>query len=273
MGIYCGGKVALIDLHSHILPGIDDGPEDIYGAVEMAGMAARDGVRIMVATPHYASGLYENGPDIVDAGVAALNEVLAGENINLTVLPGMEIRVNPDAARMYREGGLISLNRRGRHVLLDFPLITFPLHLDRVIFDMQLAGATVIIAHPERNKEICKCPEMLYPVLERGVLVQVNAGSLTGEFGPGAQRSAELFLKLGWVSFIATDAHSARYRRPGLSAAVEAAGRIVGKEKARVLVATNPERVIQGLPVSGCKVMPYENKKSRFSVFFSWLKG
>jgi protein-tyrosine phosphatase len=229
----------VIDIHCHILPGIDDGPNHIDESLEMAKIASRDGITTIVATPHIKEPPYPRENIAIKA--AALNDRLREEGIPLNVLQGADVSFTVDASAV--RGYTIN---RTRYILIEFPHLYLPGNAKEVIFRLMMHGYRPIITHPERNLSILGTPRLFFDLLDTGLLVQITADSLTGAFGLDIQECASYFLKKRVVNFIATDAHSSRERRPELSGAVKIAARILGKEQADRLVTLNPGNVLQG---------------------------
>ena len=261
----------MLDIHCHLLPGLDDGPDDLEESLEMARLAVQDGITSVVATPHYDAGVNVVSSQEVLRAVDGMNSALKAEGIPLSVFPGMELRAELSIPGLYSQNEVLGLCGQRKYILMDFHPVSLPLYLEKVVFQIMLTGTQVIIAHPERNRSIVRQPEVLYPMLQRGVLLQLDAESLTGNFGSEVQRTAELFLRLGWVSFIATDAHSVKHRPPVLSYALKAAAKIIGYEPARELVLDNPEKVIKGLRMEGAEIVPYKTQKGMLRRLCPWL--
>ena len=237
----------MIDIHSHILPGLDDGPKDLSESLEMARRAVADGVSAMVATPHMMpDGPYANRRGAVMERLAELKEALARENVPLEVLPGGEVYVSLDVARELGEGSLLTLADLGAHVLIELPAGEIPPYTEQVLFEVRLRRIVPVIAHPER---IVRSPEDLETLAEwvrKGVLLQVNGRSLLGESGTGPAKAARAIIVRRMAHFVASDAHGTTKRPPGLSAARREVERIAGPEEARLLVEENPGRLIAG---------------------------
>ncbi len=232
----------MIDLHCHILAGIDDGPVAMEQSIAMARIAAADGISRIAATPHIKNTLHS--PDIIRKGVARLNAALAELRIPVEIVPGGEVYAVLDPLLLdgYR------LNN-SRYILIEFPHTHLPRTAVSLLFQLAVRGFKPIIGHPERNSSIIRNPDLLLKLLSSNVLVQITAGSLTGDFGPQVMECACGLLKQGAVSFIATDAHSVKHRPPILSRGINIAAGIIGREKALALVISNPEAVLAGKPV------------------------
>ena len=227
----------MIDLHCHILPGIDDGPVEMQTSIEMARIAAEDGIQTIVAAPHIKDILHSTV--MLDALVSQLNFQLASRNIPVKVLLGADVfaLLSPSRLKNY------TINK-SRYILVEFPHTYLPNKSKEILFSLAVNGFCPIITHPERNAAIINRPDLLLDMLYGNVLVQITAGSLTGDFGHDEQACACYLLKKGAVHFIATDAHSTNSRRPILSDGLMYAEKIIGMEKAMKLVWDNPYSVL-----------------------------
>ena len=213
----------MIDLHSHILPGVDDGARSIADSVALARDAVRDGISAMVATPHVRHD-YPTTPAVMERLVAQVRDALAGAGADLEVWTGGEIALEP-LMRMDGESlARFSLGGSGRYVLVEFPYSGWPLPLPSQIDRLAALGITAVIAHPERSVEVQSRPQRLAPLVDAGALVQLTAASLDGRLGRSCRRAAMRLLDLGLAHVIASDAHMPGTRAVGMSAAAEAVG-------------------------------------------------
>jgi protein-tyrosine phosphatase len=227
----------MIDLHCHILPGLDDGPASLQQAVAMAEIAEADGVTRIVATPH----LLGNQPSFeqIISGCRRLNEVLRTRGSQVEVLPGAEVYGQVDPALLAER----TING-GRYLLIEFPLSHLPDQAARALFNLRVHGFRPIIAHPERIATVIARPQLLEVLLTEQVYCQLTAGSLTGSFGPGPEKCSRYLLKKGLVHFLASDGHGVDYRQPVLSRGLKIAESLIGSQAARRLVFANPEAVL-----------------------------
>lgn len=203
----------MIDLHAHILPGVDDGACDMAESVEMARMAVESGVECVVATPH--CNLPEGGlwAREVRAAVKTFQQRLEEENIPLRIAAGMEIFGMPDTPALLRSGRLMGLGE-SRYVLVEFPFSDYAREATAVLEEIGDMGLRPIVAHPERYAYVQTAPELVNLWTELGCLLQVNRGSLLGRFGRRAETVAHAMVERGFAAFVASDAHSPLRRTP-----------------------------------------------------------
>lgn len=240
----------MIDLHTHILPGLDDGPKDLPTALKMARAAVADGIQTMVATPHCGDGVYDTTPDTVRRAVEVLTQALQAHGIHLTVLPGAEVRLGgADPVGLLKAGRLMTLNDTGRYLLVELPPLDWHPQIVDQLYRLRLAGATPVLAHAERIMPFQEHPERIAGLVRSGAAVQITAASLLGAFGPAAKKLAIRLLKHGQVHAMASDAHSVRRRPPHLSPGVQAAAQIVGPTRAMALVDELPAVIVDGRPL------------------------
>lgn len=240
----------MIDLHTHILPGFDDGAGDEETALEMGRMAEADGITCLLATPHVLGGLRDAGRGRILEAVSQLNRRFKEEGIKVEVLPGAEYTMEQGLPGRLSRGELVTLGDKGAYLLIEFPATLVAGYTESVLFELKVQGMTPIIAHPERNSVFAADPGKLRDLIRRGAVAQVTAGSLTGVFGQAVRRTALDMVRRGLIHVVASDAHSTRGRSPVLSAALKVIAREFGEKAARELVEENPRRVLEGLPVA-----------------------
>ncbi len=231
----------MIDLHSHILPGIDDGPGDLKGAIALARAAVADGTTVIAATPH----VREDYPNVhlreLGDRCARLNEALHDHEVPLEVIVGAEVDVVWTRTASDEELRMATYAQAGKEMLLETPYGPLPPGFEDWVFSrMSPEGIRVMLAHPERNPSFQQSPERLAEMVSRGVLVQVTAGSLAGKRKSESRKLARWLVEEGLAQVIASDAHSAHeFRPPLLSAGVEAASS-VDAARARWMVTDGP---------------------------------
>ena len=257
----------MIDLHVHILPGLDDGAGSWDEFLAMARACVEDGVHTVVATPHMLpDGAYANRAADVRPRAEEARERLARAQVPLELCAGGELYIAPRLAEDVEAGHLLACPDGGRHALVELPAREVPAHAEEVFFRFQVKGITPILAHPERYLAVA--PHLLTRLEEwvgRGVLLQVNARSLLGESGSRVLRAAEDLVARHMVHFLASDAHGCRRRPPGLAAARRRVEELAGAAFADALVRENPRRVLAGehVPVWEIKKPPQRTFLSR----------
>ena len=237
--------LGFVDIHCHLLPGLDDGASTWDEALAMAEIAAADGISTIVATPHQLGSYAANQGDAIRARVGGLQSLLEERGIPLEVLPGADVRIEPGLVAKIRSGAIVTLADQGRHVLLELPHEVY-LPLDRLLANFEAAGLVAVLSHPERNAGIMERPKVVASLVARGCLVQVTAAALTGGFGSRVRQVAESLVAQGLVHFVSTDAHGPRLRPPLLAQAFERAAEIAGHDAAVELFCRNPAAVVSG---------------------------
>jgi protein-tyrosine phosphatase len=213
----------LIDLHSHILPGVDDGARTLQEAVEIGRAAAADGITTIAATPHVRDD-YPTEAERMERRVERVREALAEAGVAVELHPGGEIalewldRLEPDQLRRFGLGGNPDV------LLVEFPYFGWPLDLGDRLFRLHLAGITPVLAHPERNADVQAAPERLAALVDGGTLIQVTAASVDGRLGRAARATGLRLVELELAHMIASDAHHPGIRTIGMSAAARAVG-------------------------------------------------
>lgn len=245
----------MIDLHSHILPGIDDGATDVRVAVEMARAWVADGVSILAATPHILPSLYHNtGPQIRDA-VAQMQAVLDAEGVPLRLVTGADNHIVPDFVAGLKSGHLLTIADT-RYVLVEPPHHVAPQRMDEFFFSIQAAGYVPILTHPERLSWLPQHYTTVKKMIHNGVWMQITSGSLTGAFGRTPLYWATRMLDEGGVHILATDAHDVAKRPPRLSEGFYAAAKRVGEAEAANLVLNRPRGILENAHPSAMPVPP-----------------
>lgn len=232
-----------IDIHSHIIPGIDDGAKDEGVTLEMLRIAQNSGTRHIIATPHYVYGNTRYGYATIIEKCSELNRLAADAGINVTVHPGCEVFICPELIELY-EQGLIGTLAESSYMLVEFPMMSIPPYTDEVLYNLQLKGITPIIAHPERYIEIQCEPLIMEVYKDRGILAQVNSGSIAGIYGMKIKKTVMRLIKEGWVQFVASDAHSAVRRNPDMSKEAAIIEKKFGLKMHNDLFTLNPSKII-----------------------------
>jgi protein-tyrosine phosphatase len=251
----------MIDLHTHILPGIDDGPADMEESLAMVRMGWEAGIHTICATPHLMEAPSEEIVNRFASSFQALKERVSARGLPINLLLGAEVYFQP---RMEKILGFprLTLNGTGKYILLEFPMQGIPAGAESIIFDLIMGGGVPIVAHPERNLSVLKDEAVLQPIVRMGALIQVNAGSLEGQFGKQVKKTALSLLKKGLVQLVGSDAHNALDRAIQLRGAVESAAQVVGPDIAQLLVTANPERILAGEALPSYHPLPPESPRS-----------
>lgn len=234
----------MIDIHCHILPGVDDGARHLEEAVQMARIAEKQGVTGIVATPHFMKGGFSPSVESVSRACSLLQDALREVGVSVDIYPGMEVYLCPQLDEMVRLGETATLNQGGRYLLVELPFDSVPLYCEQVLFSLLVDGVTPVLAHPERYDSLPI--DTLARWIEQGLVVQVNSGSFTGFFGQRVQRKAERLLLSNLVHLVASDAHSAGRRSPMLTAARQQVATLAGADMARELFSLNPQKIVSG---------------------------
>ena len=243
----------MIDIHSHILPGVDDGAKNLEQSLEMARQAVNDGIRIMVATPHLFKGRtfdlsQLNNKEVILQHVAQLRQKLSEAAIPLEIIPGCDFPLGFESLKRLDDGRALTINDAKRYLLLELPDTSLPPAMEEICFQLQSKGITPIITHPERHLIMQEMPYKLKRLIDLGCLVQMTGNSLTGWFGRRVKKISRQLVKLGYVHLLATDAHDPKGRPPLLSQAVTELSRLIGENRARAMVYDIPEKIIAGEP-------------------------
>ena len=233
----------MIDLHSHILPGIDDGARDPDMSIAMARASVADGVSVLACTPHIMPGVWNNtGPQIREH-VARLQQKLNELEIPLHLVVGADVHIAPDLVGGVKSGRVPTLHDT-RYILLEMPHHVAPPHADECFYSLLTAGYVPVFTHPERLSWVQSHYDLVKRLARSGVWMQITSGSLIGGFGKRAQYWAEKMLSDGLVHILASDTHNVTSRPPTLGAGWEAACRIVGEDEAYHLVVTRPYGIL-----------------------------
>lgn len=240
----------MIDLHTHILPDLDDGAKTLDESIKMAETAREDGISVMAGTPHLFRGEYRHRDlDIIRRKQEELSGALAEKGIDIRIYRGAEVHISHnlmDEIRRHREHLVLN---GGSYLLVEFPSDHVFHGVKNVFFDLMSEGLTPIITHPERNSVFVQRPELLYELVGMGALAQANSGSIAGVYGSRAALGVKIFLEWNLIHFIATDCHNSGSIPPLLSGPASRVAEVFGEDRARALVEDNPRAVLEDRPV------------------------
>lgn len=251
----------MIDIHVHILPGMDDGAEDLQDTIEMARLAVDSGVRGMVATPHCnLPGVYDNyyGDEYIEV-FQRVQRVLKAQKIPLQLYPGMEVFVTSEVPKLLTEGKLLTINA-GHYMLVEFAFEEEPEYVEMMLKKIYNMGICPVIAHPERYVCVQQNPQIAYHWKKMGYQIQINKGSFIGRFGREARYTAYRLLSHNLVTTIASDGHSPYQRTPYMLDAYKELTKEYSKEHLNVLFKENPVRICQDESVLQFRIRPFEEK-------------
>jgi protein-tyrosine phosphatase len=234
----------MIDLHCHLLPGIDDGAPDVATSLRMAQVLVKDGVEAVVSTPHILPGLYHNRGPQIRAAVAELRSCLSDSGFRLEIYAGADAYITVDFTARLKSGDILTL-ADSRYVLIELPQHVGPKLVKQFFFQLLVNGYVPILTHPERLTWIDEQYDVIESLVHSGVWLQLTAGSLLGEFGKAAKYWAERILDDGIAHILATDAHNVTSRPPNLGKGRDAAAKRVGGREADDLVINRPRAVIR----------------------------
>jgi protein-tyrosine phosphatase len=247
----------VIDLHSHVLPGVDDGAATLDESLAILRAAASDGIERIAATPHVRDD-YPTAPEEMERLVAEVAAAAGADGLDIEVLPGGELaldripRLDDETLARFGLGG------NPRLLLLECPYYGWPLDLGTVVFDLQTRGYTVVLAHPERNPDVQERPELLEPLVAAGLLVQLTSASVDGRLGSRSKQASRRLLERELAHLIASDAHAPQLRAVGMTAAADAVG---DDALARWLTEDVPRALLDGASP------PERPKRKRFAGF------
>ncbi len=233
----------MIDLHCHILPGIDDGAKSLEISLEMARLAVADGITITACTPHILPGVYHNTGSSIRSAVAQLGQAFEEAGIPLQLVTGADVHIAPDLVPQFVNGDALTLNDT-RYFLLEPPHHILPPYLEDYTFQLRSAGYVPVITHPERLSWIEGHYDFIKRLVYSGNLMQVTAGSLMGRFGRRPRYWAERLVEEGFCHLLASDAHNTEQRSPKMSDARELLARKLGNAEATNIVLNRPQAIL-----------------------------
>ena len=235
----------MVDLHQHLLPGLDDGSRDLDTSIAMARMAVEEGITHVVATPH-ASSRYDFEPTLIAERLAVLRGALAEHGIPLQLGTGCDFHMSYENIRdALAHPRKYTLNASA-YLLVELPDLAISPHVGELLYQLRLSGMVPILTHPERNPRLQADDERIKDWLRHDLLVQVTASSVLGQMGKAAERMAHRLLANRWVHFLATDAHDVRHRPPQMREAHRVVAERYGEQYADRLCTGNPLAVFEG---------------------------
>ncbi|SFF15412.1 protein-tyrosine phosphatase [Paenibacillus algorifonticola] len=219
----------MIDIHTHILPGIDDGAARLEDSVALARAAAAEGIKTIIATPHHLNGRYVNPTQVVEELTRTLNELLQELDIPLDVYTGQEVRLHQELLEHFQQGSLLTL-AGSSYMLLELPSSHIPKNTEQTVYELGLLGIHAVIAHPERNAAIIQQPARLEELVRLGAFGQVTSHSLLGAFGKTVERASWKLCEAGLIHLVSSDAHHVERRGFRLKEAYDRIQKVMGTE-------------------------------------------
>lgn len=259
----CEGEIrsGMIDLHSHLLPGIDDGSQSMQASLQLARDAVEEGVEAALMTPHHMNGQFVNHKRDVVALTTKFQMALEQEKIPLQVFPSQEVRINGELLTALDQDDILFADESNRYLLLEFPDDDVPTYSADMIFNIMKRGIIVQIAHPERNAKIMSQPDILYQLIEKGAVAQITASSYVGAFGKKVQKFAETIIAHHLGHVFVSDAHDLPNRTYHMATAMMKLEQQMGADYQQMF-AENAEAILDGNRVA--RLLPEKIVKRRF---------
>ncbi|MCT3034575.1 tyrosine-protein phosphatase [Pediococcus parvulus] len=252
----------MIDLHCHILPGVDDGSPDMETSLRLAQVAVDQGITHMLLTPHHMDGQYVNHKAAVVTKTEAFQEALDKSQIRLTVFPGQEVHITGELLRAINQNDVLFADEGNRYLILELPHNEVPEYTSKMLFGLQSRGITPVLVHPERNQGFMQDPDKLYEFVSQGCVTQLTASSYVGVFGEHVQKFTEQIIDAGLGCVFASDAHNFKGRNFKMTQAFEK----LEKEKGVRFAETykeNAKSIINGDDVIFGKIHHVQGKKRK----------
>ena len=257
----------MIDFHSHIIHGVDDGAKNLNMSLEMLKIAENEGVEYICATPHFITEEFEITHSEYIERLEKLVLISREENFYIKILSGLEIFMHPNLPKLYKEKKIWGIND-SKYLLIELPMDQFPIYTEDVFYELMLLGAKPILAHPERNLKIMKNHDLIINLINQGVMMQINAGSLLGDYGKNIKKTALEFLKRNMIHILGSDGHNITSRKTKLKEAYTIIKR--GNEEVYTWIIENQTNIINKFPVMDfleLKLKKVKGKNSFFNIF------
>lgn len=252
--------MVMVDLHCHLLPGIDDGSKSMAISLRLAKEATENGVTHALLTPHHMNGRYVNHKKDVLRLTQEFQQQLKDHQIPLTVFPGQEVRINGQLIQALDNDDILFADENNRYLMLEFPDDDVPHYTNQMVFELQQRGITPVIVHPERNTKIMAHPELLYQLLEKECLSQITVSSYVGTFGKKVEDFSRQLIENGQGYVFASDAHDLPGRKYEMRQAFDKLRQEFGNELADQY-ARNARAIINGDNVPLNTIQPLKKKK------------
>jgi len=261
----------VFDMHSHILPAIDDGAKNLETSLAMLSIACQNKTSYIMATPHVIEGEWLPPWEKIVAECDFLQEQARKKGLEINICPGGEVAMSLDILNLITGPGPYCLNG-GNYMLVELPAMEIPSFADNFFFTLQTKGIKPILAHPERHPVIMQKPQILADWINRGILAQLNATSLAGKMGEKVRKTAKLLLINNMVHVLGSDAHTTRTRRPDLTEAIQIAEDLIGEKATRKIIKDNPLSILAGEDIFFPKIIAKKVRGNFFLQLLQWNK-
>ena len=254
----------MIDFHSHLIYGVDDGSKSLNMSLEMLKIAEREGVEYICATPHFISEEFEIGRGEYNEKLDRLILASKEAKFNIRILSGLEIYMHPNLPKLFKEKEIWGIND-SEYLLIELPMGQFPMYTEDIFYELMLLGVKPILAHPERNLKIMKNHDLIINLINQGVLMQINAGSLLGDYGKEVKKTAHEFLKRNMIHILGSDGHNITSRKTKLKESYE----IVKHENKELYnwIIENQTNIINNISMSEFLELKLKKAKRKISFF------
>lgn len=250
----------MVDFHSHILYGVDDGSKNIDMSRMMINAAIEDGTTIIAATPHFIKDIYETPIDEYKEKFETLKSEYKSK---IEIIPSQEIMINKELEKDLKSGRVFGYNNT-KTILVEFNLFYYPLYAERIFYNLIKDGYKIILAHPERNKALRDDPSLIYHLIDLGLYCQVNSGSLDGIFGESIQKFAEKLVRKNLIHVVGSDAHSNRTRNTKISNAYNIIQELNPELYNHIVL--NSKKLIKGYTIDRLEYKSWDDKKKKFNI-------
>jgi len=261
----------MIDIHTHILPFLDDGPDLFEESLKILKYAETVGITKIICTPHFIEGSYDNFSDKVISVFDNLKQKAKEENIKIELYPGAELYFDTELIEKILSKKVLTLNN-GKYALIEFPMVSIPKGAQEIFYKMQLKGYFPVLCHPERNQEIVNNYRLIKDFTSRGVYIQINTGSLLGNYGTAIKNAAIELIKEKNVHFIASDAHKLDKKIMDFNKCLSIISKYIEVEKAVNLVTENPMKILKSIEFFSDEEET-ENREGFLKKFIKYISG
>lgn len=257
----------MIDIHSHILPAVDDGAVDLDMALDMASLYVENGFKQVICTPHFMEDLDNFLPEENQKILNKLNEEISKAGLDLNLYLGNEVYISLSLLEDLHKGKFSTLNN-SKYILIELPMFNIPLYTEDILYELQVRDYIPIIAHPERNSKIIKDPNILYNFVKDGALAQLNLPSLKGTYGDEIKDTTKVLLQHKLFHFVGTDAHSNGRLSPKVASVLKNLKDLVDEDYFHQLTKLNAKLLLENKDIIKSEPRKIEKKQGFFRRLF-----